>query len=486
MPLERALQLGPTFMAELAKLTPAAMLLFDQQLEPIDCNPAFLRLTGRSHQDAPFDCFGSDELGRVRAALERRQVDQPIRWPGRVQTLDGYWREVEMVVVHLMGYSLLVMLDVTDSRRLGRKLEALNRFSSAVTLSTGLEATLDLLAAQVVAATDAVAAVVLLLDPGPRMDRVGRAGVPQEVLEAAFEMFARGVRVPAFEAYEKGQTLVVPPQRREEFLAGTRLGEMVEEQGWQHLVCVPLGKGVMNCFFTDRLLPTPDDLSFLETLGRFATVAIENARLLAEAEERAVVEERQRLGRELHDSVSQSLYGIGLGAQAALASLEAGTAEETRQTIEYILSLARAGLDDMRALLFKLRPEALDDEGLVVALSRQAESLRVRYGLAVELDLGDEPALSPVARHALYRIASEAIHNVIKHSRASRLTVRLREGAGQVELEIEDNGEGFEPDHCHRGLGLTTMRERAVEAGGQLQVQATPGQGARLLVTIPG
>ncbi|MGE0494518.1 MAG: histidine kinase [Vulcanimicrobiota bacterium] len=485
MPLERALQLGPTFMAELAKLTPAAMLLFDQHLEPIDCNPAFVRLTGRQHDSQPFECFSRDELERVREALERRQADEPIRWPGRVQTLDGYWREVEIVVVFLMGYSLMVMLDVTDSRRLGRKLEALNRFSSAVTLSTGLEATLDLLAAQVVAATDAVAAVVLLLDPGPRIDRVGRAGVPGEVLEAAFQMFASGIRVPAFEAYETGQTLVVPPQQREEFLAGTRLGELVEAQGWQHLVCVPLGKGVMNCFFTERLLPTPDDLSFLETLGRFATVAIENARLFAEAEERAVAEERQRLGRELHDSVSQSLYSIGLGAQAALAALEAGSPDETRQTIDYILSLARSGLDDMRALLFKLRPEVLDDEGLVVALTRQAESLRVRYGLIVELDLGEEPPLSPSIRHALYRIASEALHNAIKHSRATRLRVSLKQRQRQVELEIEDNGEGFVPEGCNGGLGLTTMRERAAEAGGQLQVQSEPGQGARLLTTIP-
>ena len=139
----------------------------------------------------------------------------------------------------------------------------------------------------------------------------------------------------------------------------------------------------------------------------------------------------------------------------------------------------------MRALLFKLRPEALDDEGLVAALGRQAESLRVRYGLTVDLDLGQEPDLTPAVRHALYRIASEALHNVIKHSRASRVSLSLRARPNQLALEVEDDGDGFDLDHCNGGLGLTTMRERAAEAGGQLQVHSQPGRGTRLLVTLP-
>lgn len=473
-------KLGPIFMAKLAETTPAAMLLFDRDLQPLECNPSFRRLTGRDIEHSPLDCLETADLQRVREALEGPDADRPVRWPGRVRGADRHWREVEFVVVRVMGYRMLVMLDVTDSRRIGRKLEALCRFSNAVSLSSGMDATLNLLAGQVVEATEVVAAAVILMEPGRKVTQVGHRGVPETVIEAALELLAAGFEAPAFLAFESGQTMLVPPEQRKAFLAGTRLGELVEKQGWLYLVCVPMGCGVINCFFHEEPLPTPDDISFLETLGRFAGVAIDNARHFKEAEERWVLEERQRLGRELHDSVSQSLYSIGLGAQAALAALDAGSAEEARQTVEYILSLAQSGLDDMRSLLLKLRPEALEDEGLLKALERQADASRVRYGMKVALDLKGEPEVSAAVRHAVYRIASEAIHNALKHSGASGVQVRLRPDGQGTLLEVVDDGRGFDPLAPSSGLGLTTMKERAHEIGANLHISSEAGRGTRL------
>src|SRR5260370_1434497 len=123
------------------------------------------------------------------------------------------------------------------------------------------------------------------------------------------------------------------------------------------------------------------------------------------------------LARELHDSVSQALYAIGLGAHTAREAI-ASDSEQALASIDYVLALAEAGLAEMRALIFELRPESLEIEGLVAALTKQVAVLRTRYKLNVEADLGEEPDLSMEMKHALYRIAQEALHNIVKHAPA--------------------------------------------------------------------
>ncbi|HEX7021369.1 MAG TPA: histidine kinase [Trueperaceae bacterium] len=214
-------------------------------------------------------------------------------------------------------------------------------------------------------------------------------------------------------------------------------------------------------------------------------VAVENARLFDEAQDKAALEERQKLARELHDSVSQALYGIALGARTARAQLGKNP-EAAAEPIEYVLKLAQAGLAEMRALIFELRPESLEQEGLVVALAKQAASLRARHDLEVELDLGNEPALVLPAKQALYRIAQEALHNIAKHARARRVGLRL-EGAGdRVRLFIHDDGAGFDPQAEFPGhLGLTSMFERAQALGGRCRIESQPGEGTRITVELP-
>src|SRR5947209_4987337 len=160
--------------------------------------------------------------------------------------------------------------------------------------------------------------------------------------------------------------------------------------------------------------------------------------LYEQAQELVSLQERQRLSRELHDSVSQVLYSIGLGAHTAREAFESAP-EQAVASIDYVLTLAEAGLAEMRALLFELRPESLEVEGLVAALTKQVAVLRTRYKLTVEADVGEEPALSLEMKQVLYRIAQEALHNIVKHARASTVVLRLAEGEKEILLAVRDN-----------------------------------------------
>ncbi|HEY1012404.1 MAG TPA: histidine kinase [Herpetosiphonaceae bacterium] len=216
-----------------------------------------------------------------------------------------------------------------------------------------------------------------------------------------------------------------------------------------------------------------------------AAIAIENAKLFEQAQGLAALVERQRLARELHDSVSQALYGIALGARTARTLLDRSPARAI-EPVEYVLSLAEAGLAEMRALIFELRPESLEAEGLVAALSKQADSLRARHQIQVDTDFCAEPALSLAAKEALYRVAQEALHNTVKHARATRASLRLAAEDGRAVLTVADNGAGFNPGGSFPGhLGLRSMRERMERISGELAIASQPGAGAEIRAAAP-
>ncbi|MEA3340165.1 MAG: sensor histidine kinase, partial [Chloroflexota bacterium] len=250
--------------------------------------------------------------------------------------------------------------------------------------------------------------------------------------------------------------------------------------------------------------PTPreftgEEINLATAFADHAALAIENARLRIQQEQAAVMQERNRLARELHDSVSQALYGIGLGARTARTLLDRQPVDEETKArlanpLDYVLSLADAGLAEMRALIFELRLDALEKEGLVAALSKHAEALHARHKLDVHTEFCEEPELPLETKEALYRIAQEALNNVVKHAHASQVEIRLavsiverfgdREGA--IALEVRDDGIGFDPQTEYPGhLGLQSMQERATRLGGTLEIESAPGRGVLLRVRIP-
>jgi signal transduction histidine kinase len=208
-------------------------------------------------------------------------------------------------------------------------------------------------------------------------------------------------------------------------------------------------------------------------------------RLYEQAQQLAALQERQRLARELHDSVSQALYGISLGIHTAQEVMESDP-EQARASLEYVIALAEAGLTEMRALIFELRPESMATEGLLAALNKQVAVLRARYKLNVEADLVDEPDLPVEMKEALYRVAQEALHNIVRHARASTVILRLASQQKEVNLEVRDNGRGFDPASSFPGhLGLRSMQERIAKAGGSLSIESDQGQGTRICARIP-
>lgn len=229
-----------------------------------------------------------------------------------------------------------------------------------------------------------------------------------------------------------------------------------------------------------------EKVRLIKVFANQAGVAIENMRLYTDVQEKAAFDERQHLARELHDSVSQALYSIVLGSHAAKKQLERDP-KQAEQALIYVQDLAEAGLAEMRALIFELRPEVLEKEGLSAALAKQVEALEVRHKLKAEFEASEEPELSFAAKQALFRIVQEALHNIVKHAKAEQVRVSLKSETDGLCLLIVDNGIGFDTRKEYTGhLGLKTMRERAVSLGGQFQVTSHLGQGTTLKITVPG
>ncbi|HMO57447.1 MAG TPA: GAF domain-containing protein [Roseiflexaceae bacterium] len=229
------------------------------------------------------------------------------------------------------------------------------------------------------------------------------------------------------------------------------------------------------------------DVGALTTLADVLASAIEKARLYQRAQEAAVLEERSRLARDLHDSVSQQLFSMTLTAQAARAQIEKNPGRTALQ-LERLQETAQAALAEMRALIFQLRPPGLAEHGLLTTLQQHVAALNRREGLIIQLSISGDERHARGIDQAIYRIAQEALNNVVKHAGARQVDVTLTLQPKQVLLTVVDDGCGFVveelPRSSGRHLGLTSMRERAAEAGGTLHVYSTPGNGTVIELVI--
>jgi len=222
-------------------------------------------------------------------------------------------------------------------------------------------------------------------------------------------------------------------------------------------------------------------------------VAVDNAQLLGELEGKAALEERHRLARELHDSVSQALFSMNLHARAVqMAAQQSGADSDgpVAQGVAQLLELTQGALAEMRALIFQLRPEALHEEGLTTAVRKHAAAIAAREGLDVRVYAEeDRLPLAEVAEEELFRVVQEAVHNSVKHAHPHHVDIRLAGVAGDpgtLVVEVDDDGVGFEPSAPHPGhLGLDTMRERTERLGGRLVVESSTA-GSRVRAVLPG
>jgi PAS domain S-box-containing protein len=207
--------------------------------------------------------------------------------------------------------------------------------------------------------------------------------------------------------------------------------------------------------------------------------------LQRQATELATTEERQRLARELHDSVTQALFSMTLTTRSVELLVDRDP-EGAKRMLGELKALERDALAEMRALIFELRPGQLEELGLEQALRLHAAAVQGRTGLPIAVECAPVDRAPLPVEDALYRIAQEAIHNVVKHAGASAVSVALDQADGALRLRVADDGSGFDPTDVPAGhLGLTSMRTRAEGVGGRLTIDSHPGDGTRLQVAVP-
>jgi PAS domain S-box-containing protein len=251
--------------------------------------------------------------------------------------------------------------------------------------------------------------------------------------------------------------------------------------------------GALALYYREPRDFSEEDYRLGMTLTDQLALAIENAKLREQAEQAAAIAERSRLARELHDSVTQSLYSVTMYAEAAARLLTTGQESVATEYLRDARDTAQEALREMRLLIFELRPLALEQAGLAGALQARLDAVEKRGGVQAELrvegveGLADADWLPLAMQQELYHIAQEALNNSLKHAKARHLQVSLQLRDTAVRLEISDDGIGFDPSAAAEqgGLGLRGMKERVQRIGGQWRVESAPGQGTKVTVDVP-
>ncbi|HEY4348015.1 MAG TPA: GAF domain-containing sensor histidine kinase [Gaiellaceae bacterium] len=250
--------------------------------------------------------------------------------------------------------------------------------------------------------------------------------------------------------------------------------------------------GVMGAFYLTEKLGGGDfddgDEALIGLLAAHAAIAITNARLHERTRELSIVEERNRLALDLHDAVSQRLFGLVLTAEAAATLLERDAVAEAHDEVVKLRGLAQEALDELHSFVHELRPTDLGRDGLCGALRKHVE-LHRRLGQR-EIDLEIDDSLPPDATRdaEMLRIAQEALQNALRHGHAGTIAVRLHRRGDSLLLEVEDDGVGFDPSAAalrSKRLGLTSMEERASRVGGRLEIRSAAGEGTRVRLEVP-
>jgi signal transduction histidine kinase len=246
--------------------------------------------------------------------------------------------------------------------------------------------------------------------------------------------------------------------------------------------------GGLALYYTQPRTVSEEEIDLAVAFADQAALAIENARLHQQAREAAVMEERARMARELHDSVTQALFSITLLAEAGQRLAGGGDLERVATYLGRLGEMSQQSLKEMRLLVYELRPLALQSERLVGALQQRLDAVEARAGVDARLLVEGSIEVPPAVEEDLYRIAEQALNNALKHAEATKTTVCIQASESRLSIEVRDNGRGFDPAAVkdQGGQGLTSMRERAARIGGDLVVDSAPGQGTTVRLGIEG
>jgi two-component system, NarL family, sensor kinase len=380
--------------------------------------------------------------------------------------------------------------DTEKLKRRNRELSILNIIASALNREVDLTRALDTALAQVAKLLDLRTGWIWLLREETGEAYLAAVQNPPPALITDPKRMAGGTCY-CLDSFRSGD---LNGAANVNVIACTRLKDLVDgTDGLRNHSSIPLyahGKklGVLNVASADWRELSRDDLQLLYTIGDLVSMAIERARLFARSAEYGAVEERNRLAREIHDTLAQGLAAIALQLETADALLETGTnLEHARQAINSSLSLIRANMEEARRSVLDLRAAPLEGKSLVQVLQMLAKEASEQWDLDTRFDAtgGDRP-LSLRVETGLYRIAQEALTNIRHHANATHVSIRLIATHDRAEMTIEDDGRGFDPARVPKGrYGLIGLNERAKLLGGTLAVESRPGAGTRLAVMVP-
>lgn len=484
-------------LAALVEVSADGLAVLDPDLCFAQLNTAATRLLGADAAElvgrpAPFTPDGADDT---------------VRWSAE----DGRRRDLEYRTAPLPGGGHAVWFrDMTDIRRQQGRLTAIARAASSVAEAYSLPTTLDAVAREIVMSANISAVQILSVDDPTDLRVLGMAGfgsAPDFVarLRACRQ---RGARVLFLEAFVSGRP-VVAQHRRPLIMsdpAWEPLREIMSRPDWDAFVAMPMivrGRpvGVINAYYRPGEDPGSGSLAFLEAMADQAAVAVDMASLLAQTRDRAQSAERRRLARNLHDSVVQQLFSMRMQAKVLRRQLDRPDVDHpsVRRSVEELTELAACALADLRLLVFELRPLDLAELGLLAALRAHAASVRARTGLAIDVrapaELRFRSGLD--VQEDLYRVVSEALHNVVKHANASYVRVSVTAEAPDLVVQVVDDGTGGDmngdPNSDQNGgssrnrerLGLMSMRERTERWGGRFEAGPYPVRGWMVRAAVP-
>lgn len=425
---------------------------------------------------------------------------------GEIYRVCGITQEITDQVLNKQALEKFVEERTHELARRKSVAEGLRDILRALNSDRSLESVLDLIVVQASRLLEADAVAIYHLEKADLLTVWASHGLPGDYLRISDIPTGQGVtgrtvqtRQPVLLTDFKAQDGAPTDSRRRE-----RLNFLAKH--FCSLLAVPLivkerVYGAITLYYCQRHEFDDDEIKLAVAFSDQAALAIENARLREQVEQNAVLAERHRIARDLHDSVSQTLFSASLVADV-LPTVWKMNPTEAAGALEELRQLTRGALAEMRTLLLELRPSALTKADLNTLLQQLAEAANGRSRVPVEVSISGQCAIPHNLKLALYRITQEALHNVVKHAGAKRAKISLeclppqsqgelssvnanepsaQPGSKQIVLKIQDNGRGFDPskvtsDH----LGLAIMRERAEDVGGRLTITSRPGQGTEV------
>jgi PAS domain S-box-containing protein len=472
-------------------------MVIDPNNRIVDLNPAAEALIGLSREKV----FGQP-AEQILWNCPKLNQDSPIReleTKGSVK-LHGEWRYLNVRILPLVNSSerqigkIVLWRDITerkksdDARQSARDemFVLLHSISGAANQTLNLDDFLAESIYQIVYSFQSQASLIYMLDDsdtedtGPQYYVAAHHGLAEDSL-SYLSSSSKVLEMVTWTLKHKEPFFVSDAS------TDPRLPPPMQQLGLQSLLIAPLitGEEALGAISLIRKEGSPYDQDEITRLG---VLAEELASLIHTDRQRQlaiILEERQRLVRDLHDSVTQKLYGLVALTEAAQANLETGTVVQPTQVLARIGENARQALKEMRLFLFEMKPIDLKHEGLVAALHQRLAAVEGRADIKARLLADDKITLPMDKQIALYYIAQEALNNTLKHASAQSVMIRLKNRKTSIVLEVEDDGRGFDPKTADKGgMGLRNMQERVSAVGGKLKLESVPGEGTKIIVTV--